>query len=93
MNTTTPEEANEYISKFIADEDLPEQSPVSEESIPWQEKPPSSWAEFLGILKSYSEYKGWEIIVGTVEDMSLAIFAHEDQITDGAEVRQERFAF
>jgi hypothetical protein len=87
-----PEEANAWLDKFLADEDSPGEVAPSKPSIPWTEKPPSSWVEFLDLMVRFTEYKGW-VIDFDAEDMALAIFAHEDPVTDRAEMQQGGFSF
>jgi hypothetical protein len=94
MNTHIPEEADEWIAKLIADEDWPEFSSTPKSSIPWQEKPPTSWAEFLSILVRFCNYHQWGIIFDDVDDCSVAIFANK--MTDGVDERpfdEESFPF
>jgi hypothetical protein len=78
MALMTPEEANEWIRKFISDDDPQEQSPPLVESVARQEKPPLSWADFRAIMVSYCSARKWEIIFGDEDDRSLLIYAHEE---------------
>ena len=81
MNTITPEEANEYLSKLLEDEDSPEQTPPPKLSIPWQETPPTSWSAFLTLMIRFTSAMDWELDYDTVEDMSLVVFGHEEPST------------
>jgi hypothetical protein len=92
MESITPEATNILLQLFESD-NPPEQSPTSENSVAWQGKCPLSWSDFRAILLSYCHARHWEITFGEENDMSLAIFANEDQATNGTEDFQGRLPF
>jgi hypothetical protein len=92
MKLITPEEVGD-LQQLLEDAVLQEQSPISEESAPWEKNRPLSWSEFHSLLSLYCEHRGWELLSDGPGDLSLAVFAHEDQATNGAEALQGRLAF
>jgi hypothetical protein len=79
--------------RLLEDDNPQEQSPTSKDSVAWQGERPLSWSDFQAILVSYCNARQWKILCGEEDDMSLAIFAHQEQATDGAEALQERLPF
>jgi hypothetical protein len=93
METITPEAvkaANAYIDQFLEDGKPVTEADSPDQEVPWEQKRPLSWADFLAILVRYSEQRGWEVIYDSVDDLAVAIFAHDDQREDEVEALQGR---
>lgn len=92
MEPIPAEVANEFIRRLIEGESL-EPLPYGADSVPWAAQRPLRWPDFLALLVSYCHARQWEIIYDSPGDFSLAIFAHEGQVSDEAEVLQGRLPF
>jgi hypothetical protein len=88
MEPITAETAEEHLRRLIEGEPLEPSLPAAD-SVPWEEKRLLSWSEFLAILVSYCRARQWEILFDSVSDFSLAIFAREEQVTNGIGMSHE----
>jgi hypothetical protein len=77
MEPIMAEAADAYLRRLIEGE------------LPWEEKQPLSWPDFLSILEAYCHSRQWEILFDSVSDFSLAIFAREEQVTNGTTLSNE----
>lgn len=88
MEPIPAEAANEYLRRLMEDEPL-EQSLQAADNVPWEEQQSLSWTDFLAILEAYCHARQWEMIYDSPSDFSLAIFAHEEQVTNGTGLSHE----